>query len=131
MKFKHRNEQLVVVGLDDYSSRKSSGKEQDDAFDGTEPGKDTVILLAHQPNHLKVANQHGVDLMLSGHTHAGQFFPGTLGAWLLNAKYSGYYPSSEKGPEVYVSAGTHWWGPPVRFTTRHHEIADIRLVRSE
>mmetsp|Transcript_28578 Transcript_28578/g.60315 ORF Transcript_28578/g.60315 Transcript_28578/m.60315 type:complete len:417 (+) Transcript_28578:241-1491(+) len=123
-----RKKQLVVVGFDDLSSRQSRGKEQHSLFDGTEPGKDTIVLLAHQPNHLKVAQRHGVDLMLSGHTHAGQFFPGTLGAWLLNAKFSGYYPSEETA--VYVSAGTHWWGPPVRYTTRHHEITDIRLIKS-
>ena len=123
-KGKSRQKQLVVVGLNDFSVRQSRGQEQL-AFKGSTPKQDTIILLAHQPNHLKVARQHGADLMLSGHTHAGQFFPGTLGAWLFNSKYSGYYPSEQTA--VYVSAGTHWWGPPVRFTTRHHEISDIRL----
>ncbi len=63
---------------------------------------------------------------------AGQFFPGTVGAWLFNSRYSGYYPPHRAGkPAVYVSAGTLWWGPPIRLTTRHHEITDIRLVRSQ
>lgn len=125
-KGKLRKEQLVVVGLDDLSSKESRGKAQK-AFHDTIPGKDTIILLAHQPNHLKIAEMYGSDLMLSGHTHAGQMFPFTIGAWIWNAKFSGYYPSEKTS--VYVSAGTHWWGPPVRFTTRHHEIVDIRLTR--
>ena len=125
---------IVVVGLEDYSSLRGSRetREEASAFDGGEQGVDAIVLLAHQPNHLASATRgRGVGLALSGHTHAGQFFPGTLGAWLLNARYSGYYPPSSRnhGAAVYVSAGTHWWGPPVRFTTRHHEITDVRLVR--
>ena len=119
-----------MVGLDDLSSRQNRGKEQE-AFDGIKPESDTVILLAHQPNHLRVAETNGVDLMLSGHTHAGQFFPGTIGAWMFNSRYSGYYPSHRGKTAVYVSAGTLFWGPPIRFSTRHHEITDIRLVRSQ
>mmetsp|Transcript_17164 Transcript_17164/g.28175 ORF Transcript_17164/g.28175 Transcript_17164/m.28175 type:complete len:469 (+) Transcript_17164:43-1449(+) len=124
-----RNNQLVVVGFDDLSSRQYKDKEKQ-AFDGIDAEKDVTVLLAHQPNHLKVAESYGVDLMLSGHTHAGQFFPGTIGAWLFNSRFSGYYPSRGK-TAIYVSAGTLWWGPPVRFSTRHHEITDIRLVRSQ
>jgi predicted MPP superfamily phosphohydrolase len=124
-----RENQLVVVGFDDLSSRRYRGKEQQ-AFDGIDAEKDTTILLAHQPNHLKVAERYGVDLMLSGHTHAGQFYPGNILAWLFNSRFSGYYPSRGK-TAVYVSAGTLFWGPPVRFSTRHHEITDIRLVRSQ
>jgi predicted MPP superfamily phosphohydrolase len=125
-----RENQLVVVGLDDLSSRRYRGKEQQ-AFDGIDSEKDTIISLAHQPNHLRKIERYGVDLMLSGHTHAGQFFPGTVGAWLFNSRFSGYYPPRGNKTAVYVSAGTLWWGPPIRFSTRHHEITDIRLVRSQ
>jgi predicted MPP superfamily phosphohydrolase len=92
-------EQVVVVGLSDYSFRQPNAEQK--AFEGTT--KDDTILLAHQPNHLQIARRHDVNLMLSGHTHAGQFFPGTLGAWLFNAKYSGFYGGETN---VYVSAGT-------------------------
>ncbi len=126
-----RDNQLVVVGLDDLSSRRYRGKENE-AFDGIDADMDATLLLAHQPNHLKLVESYGVDLMLSGHTHAGQFFPGTVVAWLFNSRFSGYYPSRARGETaVYVSAGTLFWGPPVRFSTRHHEITDIRLVRSQ
>jgi hypothetical protein len=127
-KKKSRNDQLVLVGLDDLSSKESRGEEQK-AFFNTMPGKDIIVLLAHQPNHLSQAELYGSDLMISGHTHAGQMMPFHIGAWIWNTKYSGYYPSTKTA--VYVSAGTHWWGPPVRFTTRHHEITDIRLTRSD
>ncbi len=33
------------------------------------------VLLAHQPRAVTGAAAHGVDLLLSGHTHGGQIFP--------------------------------------------------------
>ena len=88
-----------------------------------------VVLLAHQPNHFnEAASFNFVDLVLSGHTHAGQFFPATLGAWLFNTKFSGFYPSAAGQPAIYVSAGTHFFGPPIRFTTHHHEITRLTLT---
>ena len=35
------------------------------------------ILLAHQPSNLSIPAEAGISLQLSGHTHAGQFWPWT------------------------------------------------------
>jgi predicted MPP superfamily phosphohydrolase len=35
------------------------------------------VLLVHAPDQLAVAEQAGISLQLSGHTHRGQFFPWT------------------------------------------------------
>lgn len=40
--------------------------------------RDPVILLSHQPRELKKAEKLGVDLVLSGHTHGGQFWGNVL-----------------------------------------------------
>ena len=37
--------------------------------------KKYTILMSHQPRDFDIAANAGVDLMLSGHTHGGQFFP--------------------------------------------------------
>ena len=37
-----------------------------------------AVLLCHAPHHLAIAEQEGISLQLSGHTHGGQFFPFTL-----------------------------------------------------
>ena len=70
--------------------------------------------------------QAGFDLQLSGHTHAGQFFPWTLAVRLGHAPHvTGL--SKQDRMWVYVSAGTGTWGPPVRLGTRP-ELTLVRLV---
>ena len=87
-----------------------------------------VILLDHQPAHLEEANRAGVDLQLSGHTHAGQLFPLDLinrKVWELNWGYL------RKGnTQYYVTSGVGTWGPPVRTGSRP-EIVRIRLSFGE
>ncbi|MBE0711431.1 MAG: metallophosphoesterase [Candidatus Aminicenantes bacterium] len=88
----------------------------------------SVILLDHQPAHLEEANRAGVDLQLSGHTHAGQLFPLDLinrMVWELNWGYL------RKGDtQYYVTSGVGTWGPPVRTGSRP-EIVRIHLTFGE
>ncbi|MFI5959635.1 metallophosphoesterase [Cryptosporangium sp. NPDC051539] len=46
----------------------------DAALSGRDPDR-PVVLLAHQPKQWPDAVRYGVDLQLSGHTHAGQAWP--------------------------------------------------------
>jgi len=84
------------------------------------------LLLAHNPGLAPAAAKAGFDLQLSGHTHAGQFFPWTLAVRLVHANHAAGL-SREGRMWVYVSAGTGSWGPPVRFGTEP-ELTLIRLV---
>jgi predicted MPP superfamily phosphohydrolase len=74
------------------------------------------LLLAHNPRLAPLGARAGFDLQLSGHTHAGQFFPWTLAVRLVHAPHVAGL-SREGAMQVYVSAGTGTWGPPVRFGT--------------
>jgi hypothetical protein len=89
---------------------------------------DLRLLLAHNPRLAPLGARAGFDLQLSGHTHAGQFFPWTLAVRLVHAPHVAGL-SREGRMWVYVSAGTGTWGPPVRFGTSP-EISLIRLVRA-
>ena len=71
------------------------------------------ILLAHQPKSSREAQKFGFDLMLSGHTHGGQFFPFTLLVRLAERFVRGLYRSGNLW--IYVNRGTGYWGPPIRF----------------
>lgn len=83
-----------------------------------------VVLLDHQPVRLEEASQSGVDVQLSGHTHAGQLFPLDIlnkKVWELN------WGSLRKGGTwYYVTSGVGTWGPPVRTGSRP-EIVRLRL----
>jgi predicted MPP superfamily phosphohydrolase len=71
------------------------------------------ILLAHQPKSCYEAEKAGFDLMLSGHTHNGQFFPFSLLVGFFNPYSKDLNRHSQK-LSVYVNAGTGFWGPPLR-----------------
>ena len=75
------------------------------------------ILLHHAPHSLPVAEQAGVSLQLSGHTHAGQLFPFT---WITGRVYGRFvYGLKRLGKLlVYTSSGAGTWGPPLRVGTR-------------
>jgi len=90
------------------------------------PQADFRLLLAHNPGLAPLGARAGFDLQLSGHTHAGQFFPWTLAVRLVHQHVAGL--SREGRMWVYVSAGTGSWGPPVRLGTSP-EITLIRLAR--
>lgn len=89
---------------------------------------DFRLFLAHNPRLAPLGARAGFDLQLSGHTHAGQFFPWTLAVRLVHAPHVAGL-SREGSMVVYVSAGTGTWGPPVRFGTSP-ELTLIRLVRA-
>lgn len=97
------------------------------ALDGASPA-DFRLLLAHNPKLAPLGARAGFDLQLSGHTHAGQFFPWNLVVRLVHAPHVAGL-SREGTMQVYVSAGTGSWGPPVRLGTRT-EITLITLARA-
>jgi len=86
------------------------------------------ILLAHHPALAPQAERAGFDLQLSGHTHAGQFFPWTLAVRLVQGPLAAGL-SRVGRMWVYVSAGTGTWGPPVRFGTTP-ELTVVILKRA-
>ena len=71
------------------------------------------ILLTHAPDHPQVAEQAGVSLQLSGHTHVGQFIPWS---WMARRIYRQFvYGLSRIGKmQVFTSSGAGTWGPPLR-----------------
>jgi uncharacterized protein len=71
------------------------------------------ILLTHAPDRPHIAEQEGISLQVSGHTHVGQFFPWT---WMARRIYRQFvYGLSRIGKMlIYTSSGAGTWGPPLR-----------------
>jgi predicted MPP superfamily phosphohydrolase len=83
-----------------------------------------LIVLDHQPLGLKEAEEAGIDLQLSGHTHAGQLFPISLINRRLYEQAWGYLRKGRT--QYYVSSGAGTWGPPVR-TGSISEIVQLKV----
>ena len=75
-----------------------------------------IILLQHEPTDYEELAECGADLLLAGHTHAGQIFPGTI---LMRPLFSHFYGRREVGESAtaIVSQGVGTWGPPIRVGT--------------
>ncbi|HNO22728.1 MAG TPA: metallophosphoesterase [Leptospiraceae bacterium] len=82
------------------------------------------ILLAHQPKQVVHAVESGFHLQLSGHTHGGQYFPGTPLIYLVQKYVKGLHKVEDTW--LYVNRGTGYWGPP--FRTVDQEITVIELI---
>lgn len=95
------------------------------ALSGIDPSRPSV-LLAHQPKGLEPAAAKRVDLVLSGHTHAGQIFPFRALVRLVFRHVRGMH---RLGPDtdLIVCSGTGFWGPPMRVGAR----SEIVLVEME
>jgi predicted MPP superfamily phosphohydrolase len=75
------------------------------------------VLLLHAPVRLPIAEQEGVALQLSGHTHGGQFFPYT---WIARRVWGKFIHGLQRvgNLQVFTSYGAGTWGPPLRVGTR-------------
>lgn len=74
------------------------------------------ILLYHRPHGLIDAHRHGIDLKISGHTHAGQIVPFHLAVSRVFEYDRGLYQHGDT--YLYVNEGTGTWGPTLRLGTR-------------
>ena len=77
------------------------------------PADAVPVLLFHPPTGFQAAAAAGVRLQLSGHTHAGQYFPWSLVVSALFTHARGLGRSGSMW--IYTSVGTGFWGPPSRF----------------
>lgn len=118
---------LYIVGRKDktaeaagFGGGRKSVAELTEGLDHSKP----IVLLDHQPTKFQQAADAGADLMLSGHTHRGQFAPNH---WITKRLFEldwGYM--RKDAMHVVVSSGFGLWGPPVRLASRS-EILHIKL----
>lgn len=89
-----------------------------------------TLLLAHHPDTAKLTEGLPVDVQLSGHTHAGQYFPGTWVVRWVHEFKAGLNPHGANARGwVYVNSGTGYWGPALRSTDVLSEITLLTLKR--
>lgn len=103
---------VSISGVPDFTfERTGRGKIDVDAALNGAQGSVFSIFMVHQPSGYKlVQKHHRCDLMVSGHTHAGQFFPVSLFIGLFH-KYARGLHRHDGHFWVYVNPGTGYWGP--------------------
>lgn len=120
------DESFYVAGREDLTINQFTNKtrkELNEVISGLDQSK-PIILLDHQPFKLEQAENNGIDLQLSGHTHHGQLWPFNYIAKMVFEVSWGY---KQKGnTHIYVSSGVGGWGPPIR-TVNRPEIISIKL----
>jgi predicted MPP superfamily phosphohydrolase len=126
---KKNNDELVIAGVHDYSASRVNEKYISSPMRSIEgaPKHLKKILLAHQPKSAYEAEASGFDLQLSGHSHAGQFFPSSILIYFFQPFVKGLY--RYKKLWLYVNRGTGYWGPPNRMGVPS-EITLIELTNS-
>ena len=103
---------VTIVGRDDRVNRHRKSVKQ--LLQGVDQNH-YIIMLDHQPYQLEEAEQNGVDLQLSGHTHRGQVWPLN---WVTRAMYECDYGQYQRGKtDYYVSSGMGIWGGKFRIGT--------------
>ena len=103
---------VTIIGRNDRSNRHRKNIAQ--LMQGVETDN-YLILLDHQPYHLEEAEQNGIDLQLSGHTHRGQVWPLN---WVTKRMYECDYGQYRRGnTDYYVSSGIGLWGGKFRIGT--------------
>lgn len=113
---------FYVVGRDDrMNGERKPLKDLVAVLDKTKP----VILLDHQPYHLEEAEENGIDLQISGHTHQGQVWPISM---ITKAMYEIDHGYKVKGnTNIYVSSGIGIWGGKFRIGTQsEYVVIDIK-----
>ncbi len=83
-----------------------------------------TLVMDHKPTRYAEEQGQGVDLVISGHTHAGQFWPVNL---VTDQMYVNDYGLYQDGSfNAIVTSGWGTWGPPLRIGS-HSEIALITV----
>lgn len=121
------NEELIIAGRGDAMWGNSSGrKSMEEILQGVDRNR-YIITADHQPVQTEENDAQGVDLELSGHTHAGQIWPVGWLSELAGVLNYGVY--QEGDCKVIVSSGFTGWGYPLR-TEGHCEYVIINLSQS-
>ena len=113
-----RNEAAIagpfqMIGVDDVDKPTTVAK----TIDSIGVSRDHYsVLLYHRPDGFEASAQHRIDLMLAGHTHAGQIVPFNFIVRKVYPKLHGVY--RDGASTMYVSPGTGTWGPILRLGSR-------------
>ena len=121
------NDEFTIIGRNDASFTKGTNrKSMEDLLEGVDMN-DFILTLDHQPTGYEENQKAGTDLLLSGHTHAGQIWPANI--FLSIVKFDdAVYGITEMGDfKGLVTSGVAGWGFPIKTSApAEYVIIDVQ-----
>ncbi|MCF0225824.1 MAG: metallophosphoesterase [Methanobrevibacter sp.] len=119
------NQQMKFKGLNIYGISYSfiSEKMEFEDLDFKINKNENNLLIFHIPSNWDEFIELGFNIMLSGHTHGGQFYPAKVWVKLVYPKLRGLF--EKEGNYLNISDGVGTMGPPIRIGTK----AEIGLLK--
>lgn len=108
-------DELVPLPFFDLFARRDADEQRFSASEVCASTMRTLVVLDHQPKETEKLIDGGASLVLSGHTHNGQTFPGNVLA-AMTGRYN-YGAKTYKNGFAVTTAGAGWCGLPMRFLT--------------
>jgi predicted MPP superfamily phosphohydrolase len=115
-------EEIEIIGID-YEDNSSHIINQMNSIERNQ--ESFSVLATHHPRDFEYVLDEGFDLLVAGHTHAGQIWPMN---WFVNYLYtydSGYYTYGES--ILYTTSGVGLWGPRMRLGSEN-EIVIFKII---
>lgn len=109
---------VQIIGRDDKDKTQMTGEKRKSIETILQGNRQNLplLLVDHQPVEYNKAQELGIDLMMSGHTHKGQLWPLSF---ITKRVYENHFGLMQKGKTIfYTSSGYGTWGPPVRTGNR-------------
>ena len=85
-----------------------------------------TIVVDHDPRYMDAAVERDADLVLSGHTHAGQFFPASILTRIALGKQRFYGHHIIGKTHTVVTSGAGFFNLPVRLGT-DNEVVELTI----
>lgn len=115
------NDELTIIG------RSNGYKKSISDLVSNVNSDDFKIVLAHIPVDYQSNKDNNIDLVLSGHTHAGQIFPTKLFEELFKTSEMIYGYEKDGSLNKIVTSGIAGWGIPIR-TDEHSEYVILNIM---
>ena len=120
------NSEVALIGRADRGDGNEDRQEISELTSNLNENQEWIVL-DHQPSDYGNVKKAGCDIILSGHTHAGQIWPAGLFASLFHFNELDYGCLQQGRFNAVVTSGIAGWGYPIR-TEKHSEYVVLNIV---